>query len=202
LAKGSLTRNDIQQDPDFIEYKKNLKLSSINPIDDPENASPQDLIDQGFAAIESEVKSELLEKLKILNPYYFEEVVLVLLEKMGYGEFTKTSKSGDGGVDGIINQDKLGLDKIYIQAKRYTDSKVREPDIRNFIGAMSGDTPKGVFVTTSSFDNSAIQKAKESHHKIILIDGESLVDLMYQYNVGVQVSGSYEMKKVDNDFFE
>ena len=105
---------------------------------------------------------------------------------MGYGDFVETSKTGDGGIDGIINEDKLGLDKIYIQAKRYGENKVREKDIRNFIGAMSGDTQKGVFVTTSSFDIKAEKKAGDAHHKIILIDGLKLVDLMHQYNVGVQ----------------
>ena len=121
---------------------------------------------------------------------------------MGYGDFIETSKTGDGGIDGIINEDKLGLDKIYIQAKRYGENKVREKDIRNFIGAMSGDTQKGVFVTTSSFDSKAVQKADNAHHTIILIDGLKLVDLMHQYNVGIQVKNTYEVKELDNDFFE
>jgi restriction system protein len=121
---------------------------------------------------------------------------------MGYGDFIETSKSGDGGIDGIINEDKLGLDKIYIQAKRYEDNKVREKDIRNFIGAMSGDTTKGVFVTTSDFDKGAIQKAHDAHHTIILIDGKKLVDLMHQFDVGVQIKSTYAVKILDDDFFE
>ncbi len=121
---------------------------------------------------------------------------------MGYGDFIETSKSKDGGIDGIINEDKLGLDKIYIQAKRYNDNKVRETDIRNFIGAMSGDTSKGVFVTTSDFDKDAIKKAHDAHHKIILMNGDKLVDLMHQYNVGVQIKANYEVKAIDEDFFE
>jgi restriction system protein len=140
--------------------------------------------------------------LKEIDPYYFEKVILILLKKMGYGDYVETSKSGDGGIDGIINEDKLGLEKIYTQAKRYNENKVREKDIRNFIGAMSGDTSKGVFITTSTFDDSAVKKARESHHTIILIDGAKLVDLMHQYNVGVQVKTVYEVKEVDNDFFE
>jgi len=160
------------------------------------------MIDSGVSAIEAQTKSDLLERLRELDPFYFEKVILILLKKMGYGEFIETSKSGDGGVDGIIDEDKLGLEKIYIQAKRYTDKKVRETDIRNFIGAMSGDTRKGVFVTTSSFDAAASKKAREAHHTIILIDGDRLVDLMYQYNVGVQVRSLYEIKDVDADFFE
>jgi restriction system protein len=167
-----------------------------------DSASPQDLIDQGFLQIENSVKLELLERLKTIDPYYFEKVILILLKKMGYGDFIETSKSSDGGIDGIINEDKLGLNKIYIQAKRFTENKVREKDIHNFIGAMSGDTNKGVFVTTSQFDSGAEQKARQAHHKIILIDGEKLVGLMHQYNVGVQTKLSYEIKHLDEDFFE
>lgn len=165
-------------------------------------SSPQDLIDSGFSAIEAQVKSELLEKLKAIDPFYFEKVILTLFSKMGYGESIETSKTGDGGIDGIINQDKLGLEKIYIQAKRYNENKVREKEIRNFIGAMSGDTTKGVFVTTSEFDQHAMKKAHDAHHTIILIDGKQLVDLLYQYSVGVQVQNTYEVKAVDDNFFE
>jgi restriction system protein len=172
------------------------------PIPPNEEQSPQDLIDSGFARIEAQAKAELLEKLRELDPFYFEKVILILLKRMGYGDFTETAKSGDGGIDGIIDEDKLGLEKIYIQAKRYTENKVRETDIRNFIGAMSGDTRKGVFVTTSSFDDKAIRKAREAHHTIILVDGTRLVDLMYQYNVGVQVRNQYEVKEIDSDFFD
>lgn len=164
-------------------------------------SSPQDLIDFGFTAMESQTKEDLLEKLKETDPYYFEKVILLLLKKMGYGEFVETPKSGDGGIDGIINQDELGLDKIYIQAKRYTDSKVREKDIRNFIGAMSGDTMKGVFVTTSDFDPAAIKKAHDAHHRIILINGIKLASLMHNHNIGVQIKDTYEVKEIDEDFF-
>jgi restriction system protein len=166
------------------------------------SSSPQDLIDKGFLEIEAQLKHELLEKLKSIDPYYFEKVILILLKKMGYGDFVETPKSGDGGIDGIINEDKLGLDKIYIQAKKYVENKVREKDIRDFIGAMSGDTSKGVFVTTSDFDKAAIQKAHDAHHTIILIDGKKLVELMLQNNVGVQNKFTYEVKELDDDFFE
>jgi len=206
LKKGSLSLHELQNDQDFINYRESIKTDKENNLEHEkvniEYASPQDLIDSGFSSIEKKVKSELLEKLKELDPYYFEKVILILLKKMGYGDFVETSKSGDGGIDGIINEDKLGLEKIYTQAKRYNENKVREKDIRNFIGAMSGDTRKGVFITTSTFDDAAIKKAREAHHTIILIDGAKLVDLMYQYNVGVQVKTIYEVKEIDNDFFE
>jgi restriction system protein len=206
LKNGKLSLKDLQSDPDFINHRESTKSEKEIEIGDVnvnvENASPQDLIDSGFTTIETEVKNELLEKLKEIDPYYFEKVILILLKKMGYGDFIETSKSGDGGIDGIINEDKLGLEKIYTQAKRYNENKVREKDIRNFIGAMSGDTSKGVFITTSTFDESAIKKAREAHHSIILIDGHKLVDLMHQYNVGVQIKTVYEVKVLDYDFFE
>ena len=206
VKTGSLSLKELQNDLDFKNHRESVKSKKENEIKldtlNMENASPQDLIDSGFSIIETEVKSELLEKLKEIDPYYFEKVILILLKSMGYGDFIETSKSGDGGIDGIINEDKLGLEKIYTQAKRYNENKVREKDIRNFIGAMSGDTSKGVFITTSTFDDAAVKKAREAHHSIILIDGAKLVNLMYQYKVGIQVKTVYEIKELDNDFFE
>lgn len=181
-------------------YEPENTSSSVTTI--VANASPQDLIDSGFEQIEREVKGELLSKLKEVDPYAFEKIILILLKKMGYGDFIETAKSGDGGIDGIINEDQLGLEKIYIQAKRYNENKVRETDIRNFIGAMSGDTHKGIFVTTSTFDEKAKEKARNAHHKIILLDGSKLVDLMHKFNVGVQIKSFYEVKVLDNDFFD
>lgn len=182
----------------FFEPENDANFNSNLKTD----ASPQDLIDSGFEQIEREVKNELLSKLKEVDPYAFEKIILILLNKMGYGDFIETAKSGDGGIDGIINEDQLGLEKIYIQAKRYSENKVRETDIRNFIGAMSGDTRKGIFVTTSGFDEKAKMKARDAHHTIILIDGIKLVDLMHKYNVGVQTKNYYEVKAIDNDFFD
>lgn len=205
LKTGVMTLDILKRDADWIAHYDSVinKKSESSPKQlDLDNSSPQDLIDSGFSAIESEVKTELIERLKDIDPYYFEKIILILLKKMGYGDFIETSKSNDHGIDGIINEDKLGLEKIYTQAKRYSDNKVREKDIRNFIGAMSGDTRKGVFITTSSFDQGAINKAKEAHHTIILIDGTQLSELMLQYNVGVQVKTTYEVKEIDHDFFE
>jgi len=200
---SNLTVRDLENEISLFDFYKPEKGSNvIEKTIKTEKSSPQDLIDEGFNRIENEVKSELLQKLKSLDPYFFEKVVLRLLKKMGYGEFIETSKSGDGGIDGIINEDKLGLDKIYIQAKRFNEGKVREKDIRNFIGAMSGDTNKGVFVTTSEFDEKALEKARSAHHKIICIDGQKLVSLMHEYNVGIQVKTIYEIKQIDDDFFD
>ena len=197
-----LQLKDIEGDASFLNFYSDEKTKGIIEPIEIKNSTPQDLIDTGFSEIESQVKIELLDRLKTIDPYYFEKVILILLKKMGYGDFIETAISGDGGIDGIINEDKLGLDKIYIQAKRYGDNKVREKDIRNFIGAMSGDTNKGVFVTTSDFDKGAYQKAHDAHHTIILIDGNKLVNLMHEFNVGVQVKATYEVKQLDEDFFE
>lgn len=202
--KKNISLKELVDESTVFEFYKDEKTGNgrSNKKNELKSSSPQDLIDEGFERVEQSVKSELLNKLKGLDPYFFEKVVLRLLKKMGYGEFLETSKSGDGGIDGVINEDKLGLDKIYIQAKRFSEGKVREKDIRNFIGAMSGDTNKGVFVTTSEFDKQAIEKAKNAHHKIILIDGNKLVNLMHEFNVGIQVQTVYEIKQIDEDFFE
>jgi len=199
----SLKLKDVEGGSDFLKFysdeKDKGKKVKVSEID---SSTPQDLIDSGFSEIELQTKNELLEKLKTIDPYYFEKVILILLKKMGYGDFIETAKSGDGGIDGIINEDKLGLSKIYIKAKRYGENSVLEKEIRNFIGAMSGDTSKGVFVTTSGFHSGAEKKANDAHHSIILIDGFKLVDLMHEFNVGVQIKTTYEVKELDEDFFE
>jgi restriction system protein len=204
LGRSALTKNlelkDLENQDNFLTFYEEEKKENLNQ--DLKSSSPQDLIDLGIKEIESQTKNELFDKLKDIDPYNFEKIILRLLNKMGYGEFIETSKSSDGGIDGIINEDALGLEKIYIQAKRYKENKVREIDIRNFIGAMSGDTRKGVFVTTSTFDEKAIKKAKEAHHSIILVDGKMMVNLMYLYKVGIQIKEVFEIKEIDEDFFE
>ena len=203
LQRGELTLKELTNDPDFAAHRKSpRKNKGDNGGNESGEDSPEDLIDSGVTKIESQLKNELLDRLKTIDPHYFEKVILRLLYAMGYGDFVETSKSNDGGIDGVINQDHLGIDKIYIQAKRFSDNPVREKDIRNFIGAMSGDTTRGVFVTTSEFDNSAVQKVQEAHHTIIMIDGVQLVDLMVRHSVGVQVKNTYDVKEVDEDFFE
>jgi restriction system protein len=203
-SERKLSLAELKQDPDFLEHQKKVSIQrDSEKALESGSVTPQDMIDLGFKNIEETVKEELREKLATVNPYFFEKIVLQLFQKMGYGDFVETPKSGDGGIDGIINQDQLGVERIYIQAKRYGEgNKVREIHIRNFIGAMGGDTNKGIFVTTSEFDEGAVQKANGAMHKIILIDGEKLVDLMVRYNVGVQIKTTYEIKQVDEDFFE
>lgn len=192
--------------PSFLEFKVGNKNKTKEEVIGAvsQKMSPQDMIDAGYQNIRDTLKDDLIEKLRETNPYFFEKVVLILFQAMGYGEFKETPKSNDGGIDGVINQDALGLEKIYIQAKRYAENNiVREPAIRDFIGAMSGDVSKGIFVTTSGFSEDAILKAANDHnHKIILIDGDRLTDLMIKYDVGVQEQSVYKIKEVDADFFD
>ncbi len=203
-GKQTLTLADLRQDADYLAYVPQYVSQKKNTESLLDKYSPRDLVDTGFKELSTSLKSELREKLFGIDPYYFQTVILVLFQKMGYGDFESTPKSGDGGIDGIINQDQLGIERIYIQAKRYGEAnKVREPDIRNFIGAMSGDVSRGIFVTTSEFDGLAIKKAAEDrNHTLILIDGDKLADLMIKYNVGIQTKTVYEIKEIDEDFFE
>jgi restriction system protein len=189
---------------DFVKVSKEKSKEDKNTIEENilSKNTPQENIEYGFNEISKSLQFDLLQKLKAMDPYYFEKVILILFQKMGYGDFEETSKSKDGGIDGIINQDKLGIERIYTQAKRYTTGNVGEKEIRNFIGAMSGDVSKGIFVTTSSFDQSAINKAKDArNHKIILIDGQRLTELMIEYGIGVQIVQEFKLKEIDDDFF-
>lgn len=203
LKLGILSLKEVKSTDAYVAHraKRQSKKKTELEAQRDETSSPQDLIDQGIIAIEEQVKGELISRVKEMDPYEFEVVILKLLRKMGYGEMVTTKKSGDGGIDGVMNEDTLGLERIYIQAKRYTENKVQETDIRNFIGAMSGDTSKGVFVTTSAFSSKAADKAESAHHRIILIDGQKLADLMYDFEVGIQVKDVYPVKEVDDDFF-
>ncbi len=205
--KGGLTRQELKDDPDYQKYQEErvARGKSAGAVIDTADTgdTPQELIDTNISELKDKTKDELLEKLKEVDPDDFEKIVLDLLKKMRYGELIeKTRKSRDGGIDGIINEDTLGLSKIYIQAKRFANNAVGELDIRNFIGAMSSDTAKGIFVTTSKFNNNAKQKARDAHHHAIrLIDGDELVELMYQNDLGVQIKHTYEIKEVDSDSF-
>jgi restriction system protein len=169
--------------------------------------TPQEILEASFQEMMNSVADELLERVKKITPAFFEKLVVDLLLAMGYGGFDTsngevTKYSGDGGIDGIIKEDKLGLDKIYIQAKRW-ENTVPVSSIRDFAGSLlSKKARKGVFITTSSFPNSAYEYVRSIDPTIILIDGEQLTKMMVEFNVGVSVSQKYELKKIDNDYFE
>lgn len=199
---------------EFNEYlgrsKKTNVISEIEEgkVTDKEEKTPFESIDESFKKIKSSLADELLEKLKEVDFFRFEDIVLDLLIKMGYGgsrvEAKKaTKKTGDEGIDGIINEDRLGLDRIYIQAKRWKDTVVGRPEIQKFIGALVGQgAKKGIFITTSTFSKEAISFLDKSNDmKIILIDGRQLAEYMVDFNVGVSVETVYEIKKIDSDYF-
>ena len=168
-----------------------------------ENKTPEELIENAQSLYTDSLKKELLAKLKSVDPIRFEQIVLELMEKMNYGVGSMTKMSHDGGIDGIIDEDELGLEKIYLQAKRYSDNKVNEKEMQNFAGAL-GCSPvrKGVFITTSYFDERAKRKAESIQGKVIrLVDGEELTRLMIKHNIGVQTKTKIEIKKLDEDFF-
>ncbi len=191
----------------FRKDKKESENSSPIEPDIQINKTPEELIESGYLNIRQSLEQELLSKLKTVNPYFFERVVVELLVKMGYGGSIQDAgkaigKSGDEGIDGIIKEDKLGLDVIYIQAKRW-QSVVGRPEVQKFVGALAGQrAKKGVFITTSYFTKESIDYALQMDTKVVLIDGEKLAQYMIDYNLGVSIQNIYEIKKIDSDYFE
>lgn len=170
------------------------------------DATPIEQVQDGIARIHQEVAAELLERLQGKDPGFFEEAVVKLLLAMGYGgtdgRGAATQLTNDGGIDGVIDQDVLGLRRVYIQAKRYAEANpVGRPDVQGFVGALSGKADSGVFITTSRFSEGAAAYAESVPTRIILIDGKRLTDLMIRYGVGVQASETYTVVEIDEDFF-
>ena len=165
------------------------------------------MIEEAFSIIQSELRDRVLENVKSISPYAFESLVVDVLLAMGYGGSRKEAaqvigKSGDEGIDGVINEDKLGLDKIYIQAKRWGQTSVGRREIQQFVGALKGKKArKGIFITTSTFTKDATNYSLGLEDPVILIDGDRLAELMINNNVGVSLSKFYELKIVDSDYF-
>jgi restriction system protein len=172
-----------------------------------EDSAPEERIETAFAELRERLTTDLLQRLSTVDPFRFEQVVLDLLVAMGYGGSRKeaaavTQKVGDEGIDGVINEDRLGLDVIYVQAKRWK-SNVGRPEIQNFVGALAGKkAAKGVFITTSEFHDNATDYAAGLHQKVILIGGRRLAELMIEHNIGVAEEHAYRIKKIDSDYFE
>lgn len=193
----------------FRYKKKGDRVDSAfdNEKEEELKETPEELIESGYQKIRKSLENELLFKLKSVDPYFFERIVVELLVKMGYGGSIQDAgraigKRGDEGIDGIIKEDKLGLDVIYIQAKRW-EGVVGRPEIQKFVGALAGQrAKKGVFITTSFFTKEAMDYALQMDTKIVLIDGEKLAQYMIDYNLGVSVQNTYEIKKIDSDYFE
>ena len=173
-----------------------------------EQDTPEIRLASAYKSIRKAVADELLEKIKANTFQFFEQLVVDLLIAMGYGGAKAengmvTQATGDGGIDGVINQDKLGLDSIYIQAKRYETTAIGRPEIQRFIGALAPHgVRKGIFITTSTFASTARDYLDRIDYRIVLIDGNELTQLMIDYNVGVSIRETYHVKRVDTDYFE
>jgi restriction system protein len=201
-----VTRDDVEK---VTGYRRSRSVPgpTADATDDVESLNPAELIDQGIKQIHAEVASELLARLLAKSPTFFEQTVVDLLVAMGYGgaegQARVTTASNDGGIDGVIDQDTLGLSRVYVQAKRYApDNAVNRPEVQGFVGALSGKADGGVFITTGRFSPGARQYAEVVPTRIILIDGDRLTSLMIRYGVGVQTKQTVQIVEIDEDFFE
>jgi restriction system protein len=169
--------------------------------------TPEDSLARAYAKLRQALVDEVLEQLKSVSPAFFERLVVDLLVRMGYGGSRQDAgkaigRSGDGGIDGVISEDRLGLDAVYVQAKRW-EATVGRPEIQKFSGALQGQRAnKGVFITTSDFSRDAVEYAGVITTKIVLVDGVRLANLMIDHNVGVTPVGAYELKRLDSDYFD
>ncbi len=165
--------------------------------------TPEEQIDRASAELEQALSEELLSRLKALSASSFERFVVELITAMGYGIGEVTGRSGDGGIDGVIYQDRLRLDRVFLQAKRWAEQPIRSPDINGFIGALARQgATRGVFVTTSRYTADAITAAQVAHLRIKLIDGLELSKLAIEYNIGVSMRRKLEIKRIDSDYFD
>lgn len=176
-------------------------------IETTSTETPEERLRTAHVTIDATLKSELIDRILAASAPFFERLVVTLLLAMGYGGSLKTGRvlgrSGDNGVDGVIDQDALGLDRIYVQAKRYArDKAISSGDVRNFFGGLDHSRAnKGVFVTTSSFTKSAVETAGQLSRRIVLVDGDRLAALMIQYDVGTRVEETFHLRRMDEDFF-
>ncbi len=210
---GPITDKDLKNLDGYLEAweeaSRRKQESKTNTLakSDQHTSTPDDLIESATQELDAKLRDLLLENLLGTDPYHFEQIVVDVLVAMGYGgskdEASQvTKKSNDGGIDGIINEDRLGLDVIYVQAKRWQNNIGRK-EIQSFVGALAGyQAHKGIFITTSDFIPNAIDYAKSVSQKIVLIDGPRLADLMIEHNIGVSTVQTIEIKRLDSDYFE
>jgi len=204
----------LKQFPEFLEFQNlkkedSEKSQAIELSSETERQTPEETIENAYQAIRHSLALELLDTVRRLSPLFFERMVVDLLVKMGYGGSLKDAgnavgKTGDEGIDGTIKEDKLGLDIIYIQAKRWQAGNiVGRPELHKFVGALAAQgAKKGIFITTSSFTKEALGYIPRNETKIVLIDGEQLAQLMIDYNIGVAKQRIYEVKRLDSDYFD
>jgi len=204
-----LTKIDVKFLDQFEEFRQFRAIRREKPTESGEEeteATPEEALANAYQDLKNNLAGELLQQLKASSPTQFENMVIDLLVAMGYGGSRKEAakaigRSGDEGIDGIINEDRLGLDVIYVQAKKW-EGTVGRPEIQKFAGALQGQHAKrGIFMTTSNFSREATDFASRVDNKIILVDGDTLVQYMIDHNVGVTTSVNYEVKKIDLDYF-
>jgi restriction system protein len=210
VLKAKPNRIDVkflERFPEFVEFRElRREKGDDTEATATQEATPEEALENAFQRFRTTTEAELLEKVRTASPAFFERLVVELLVKMGYGGSLRDAgeavgRSGDGGIDGIIKEDRLGLDVLYIQAKRW-EAPVGRPEVQKFAGALQGHRArKGVFLTTSSFTKDALEFARMVDSKIVLIDGPSLAKLMIDHTVGVSPVRSYELKKIDSDYF-
>lgn len=207
----------LDQYPEFATFRQKKTddaQATVTPVSQPgvsapeiDGSTPEESFAQAYQRLRANLEAELLDQVKSSTPSFFERLVIDLLVAMGYGGSRQDAgnvigRSGDGGIDGTIKEDKLGLDVIYVQAKKW-EGTVGRPEIQKFAGALQGQRAnKGVFITTSSFTREAKEYAGVIASKIILVDGDQLVKLMVDHNVGVSTVSTFQVKKVDSDYFE
>ena len=203
-----LSTKYLQKFDEFIAFhEKHTEKEISSEIELTTDATPEEMLETGFAKLSENLIDDLLAKIGESSPSFFEHLVVDLLVHMGYGgSFSEAAqvvgKSGDEGIDGIIKEDKLGLDTIYIQAKRWK-GVVGRPEIQKFAGALLGQkASKGVFITTSSFTKEAEEYVSSVDRKVVLIDGTKLATLMIEHNVGISTVHTFEIKRIDSDYFE
>jgi restriction system protein len=198
----------LYQFPEYVAFRKTHRErpESTDEAENGQTSTPEEMLESAHGKIRDSLATEILQKMKSCSPAFFERLVVEVIVKMGYGGTRQDAgkaigKSGDGGIDGIIKEDKLGLDTIYIQAKRW-ENTVGRPEIQKFVGALTGQrAKKGLFISTSNFSSEAIDYVSRIDTKIVLIDGETLAQLMIDHNVGVSTIAIYELKKIDSDYF-
>jgi restriction system protein len=209
-APDRIAINYLLRFPEFAEFRSTTKKQKDTPPDtspDEEGRTPEEVLEAAHLRLRADLASEVLNRVKKCSPQFFEHLVVELLLKMGYGGSREEAgqavgASGDEGVDGVINEDRLGLDTIYLQAKRW-DGNVGRPEIQKFVGALHGKrAKKGVFITTGGFSAESIEYVKNIEPKVILIDGRQLAEFMIDFNVGVDSVISYDVKKIVSDYFE
>lgn len=206
---NSLRKQDLMVYPEFAAYAGGSVVVKSETLEGSSELTPTEMLEQAYHSIINDLAADLLQKTLDQTPQFFEHLVVDLLVKMGYGgSFANSAKVTqyvhDDGIDGIIYEDKLGLDKIYIQAKRYNpDNTIGKPQIQQFAGALDEQkATKGVFITTSSYSKDARSYVDKLSKKIVLIDGQELARYMIEYNVGVSTKHVYEVKRIDSDYFE